>query len=176
VIHRIVLSAHHGKILTQIVSGQVDVSCPQDLVRETGCPQTCWTPLASPFLGIYSNSCSSRNRRSGGAPFQGATEHTAPEGCAVVITASSLAGKRCGHSALGTERRSGVISTAAGMRLSTGDSVRPMPTNGRRDSRYAHSGPSMVGRVRVDLMAAPSLVWLEASAQATPPSTTAAAH
>jgi hypothetical protein len=60
-----------------LVSGVVDHHARRTCFVRLACPQTCWTPLASPFLGIYSNACSSRDRRSGGAPFQGATEHTA---------------------------------------------------------------------------------------------------
>jgi hypothetical protein len=108
-------------------------------------------------LALCSNACSSKNRPSGDAPSQGATERTAPKGYVVVITVSSRAGKRCDHLAPGAESRPSAISTAVGKRPSTRDSARPMPTSGRRDSRYAHSGPSTVRRVRADSTAAQSL-------------------
>jgi hypothetical protein len=57
------------------------------------CPQTCWTPLASPFSQVYSNTCSSRNRRSGGAPFQGANGPTTPRGCVGHTTSSNCSGR-----------------------------------------------------------------------------------
>jgi hypothetical protein len=59
---------------------------------------------------------------------------------------------------------------------STEDSAKLTPTRERRASRYVPSGPSTARRAPADSMAAPNLVRLEVSVQATPSNTTVAAR
>lgn len=124
---------------------------------------------------LESNTCSCRSPRSGDARSRDAADRTLQKGCAVATTSNRDAGDRCNLYPSEFEVTPRAALGAAGTLPSTEDSARRTPTRERRASRYVPFGPSTACRVPADLMAAPNRVRPEASAQATPPSTTVAA-
>ena len=127
-------------------------------------------------LMLESNTCSCRSPLSGDARSRDAPDRTLQKGCAVAITNSSGTRDHCDRCLRDVEATLRAASKAAGTWPSTEDSARRTPAREGRASPYAPFGPSTARRVPADLMAAPNLVRPEASAQATPRSTTVAAR